>query len=71
MMLLNKALLIASIAMFLNGCNQDDPTAPSRVAEPQRQRLNYSTSKRGKTTEFTSVKTTTYLPKKRMAPFRA
>nr|VVV05950.1 hypothetical protein AW0309160_03433 [Aliivibrio wodanis] len=34
MMLLNKALLIASIAMFLNGCNQDDPTAPSRVAEP-------------------------------------
>nr|VVV05949.1 hypothetical protein AW0309160_03432 [Aliivibrio wodanis]VVV05957.1 hypothetical protein AW0309160_03440 [Aliivibrio wodanis] len=34
MMLLNKALLITSIAMLLNGCNQDDPTAPSTVAEP-------------------------------------
>nr|VVV05948.1 hypothetical protein AW0309160_03431 [Aliivibrio wodanis] len=34
MMLLNKALLIASIAMLLNGCNQDDPTAPSTAAEP-------------------------------------
>jgi len=33
-MLLNKALLIASIAILLNGCNQDDPTAPSTAAEP-------------------------------------
>nr|VVV05952.1 hypothetical protein AW0309160_03435 [Aliivibrio wodanis] len=34
MMLLNKALLITSIAILLNGCNQDASTAPSTAAEP-------------------------------------
>nr|VVV05955.1 hypothetical protein AW0309160_03438 [Aliivibrio wodanis] len=34
MMLLNKAQLITSIAILLNGCNQDASTAPSTAAEP-------------------------------------
>ncbi|MGR6837633.1 hypothetical protein ACU5DF_00430 [Aliivibrio wodanis] len=36
-MFLNKALLIACIAMLLNGCNQDDPTMPETtvVAAPK------------------------------------
>jgi len=33
-MLSNKALLIACIVVFLNGCNQDAPTAQSTAAEP-------------------------------------
>nr|VVV05951.1 hypothetical protein AW0309160_03434 [Aliivibrio wodanis] len=36
MMLLNKALLITSIAILLNGCNQDASTAPNTVAEPSK-----------------------------------